>query len=146
MRRLVRPVVATAAIAVPLLAVARPAGAYPVASEYGETQATFTNPDTGEEVSCRVSALTSVEPDGSGSTGTESSGDYSECYDARVELHATWTDSEGRSRHVPQVRRSFIVSAQLEDVAGDLVVRHKVTYGLCDTDDQCRYEVETSPK
>jgi hypothetical protein len=146
MRSLVRPF-AAAAVAVPLLAVARPAAAdHQVASEFSETQATFTSTETGEQVWCSVNGLTTVEQDGTGHTTTESSGDYSECYDTRVELHATWTDSAGRTRHVSVVRRTFIKSAELEDVASDLVVRHVVVYGLCDTDDQCRYELETSPK
>jgi hypothetical protein len=90
--------------------------------------------------------LTTVGDDGAGDTTTESSGDYSECDDTRVELHATWTEFEGRTRHVSVLRRTFIKSAELEDVASDLTVRHVVTYGLCDTDDQCRDELETSPK
>jgi hypothetical protein len=131
---------------VPLLAVARPAAADQVASAFSETQATFTSPETGEQVWCWVNGLTTVDEDGTGDTTTESSGDDSECYDTRVALHATWTDFEGRPRHVSVTRRTFIMSAELEDVASDLTVRHVVTYALCDTDDQCRYELETSPK
>jgi hypothetical protein len=145
MGRVVRPLAAAAA-AVLLLAVARPAAADQVASEFSETQATFSSPETGEQVWCWVNGLTTVGDDGAGDTTTESSGDYSECDDTRVELHAPWTDFEGRTRHVSVLRRTFIKSAELEDVASDLTVRHVVTYGLCDTDDQCRFELETSPK
>jgi hypothetical protein len=53
MGRLVRPLAAAAA-AVLLLAVARPAAADQVASEFSETQATFSSPETGEQVWCWV--------------------------------------------------------------------------------------------
>jgi hypothetical protein len=78
---------------------------------------------------------------------TESSGDFSECYrEVRVETHATWIDGRGRTVRLSRVEQSPIMTVRLDDVASDLVVRHEVTYGQCDRDDQCHFELETATK
>jgi hypothetical protein len=149
MRIPVRPL-AAAALAVPLLAGSAPAGAGEL-TDYQDVEATFTSTATGDEVSCWFSAYTSREhegePDGWSYTSTESSGDFAECYQrVRVETHATWIDSTGRTVRVSQSENSFIDVIRLQDVASNLVVRHEVTYGQCDRHDQCHYELETATK
>lgn len=136
---------AAAAIALPLLATAAPAGAASTTG-FDEVQPTFTSTETGDEVSW-FSASTSVDDPTWPYTITESSGDFAECYaGVRVETHATWVDGRGRTVRVTESQRSFIDVIRFEDVARDLVVHHEVTYGQCDRRDQCHYELETSAK
>ena len=140
----VRPL-AAAALAIPLLTNAAPAGAGPL-TDSQVSEVAFTSSETGDEVSCWFSAYTSVEDPEWPYTSTESSGDFAECYaHVRVETRATWTDSSGRTVRVSRTD-NFIDVIRLEDVASDLVVRHEVTYGQCDRHDQCHYESETSAK
>jgi len=141
----VRPV-AAAAIALPLLAGGAPAGAGEL-TDSQEIQVRFTSTATGDEASCWFSVSTSVEDPGWPFSITESSGDFEECYArVRVETHATWVDGRGRTVRVSESERSFIDVVRYEGVARDLVVRHEVTYGLCDRHDQCHYELETAAK
>ena len=137
---------AGAAVAMPLLAWGAPAGAAQL-SDFDQVEVTFTSTETGDDVSCWFSAYTSREHADWPYTSTESSGDFSECYqEVRVETHASWIDSQGRTVRLSRTRPSPITVIRLEDVASNLVVRHEVTYGQCDRDDQCHYELETSAK
>src|SRR5215211_7033312 len=136
---------AVAAVAAPLLAVVPPAAAERL-TDFRVTEVTFTSTESGEEVTCFVTASASREDDGSGTASTESSGDFSECYNTRVEVHATWTDDQGRTVRVSDSRKSFLTTLHLDDVGHDLAARHEVTYALCDPHDQCHYEVHTAAK
>jgi len=142
----VRPLAAVAAVAVPLLAWGAPAGAGET-SDSDNVEVTFTSTETGDEVSCWFSVYTSVEQEDWPYTMTESAGDFSECYrEVRVETHATWIDSRGRTVRLSRVEQSPIMTVRLDDVASNLVVGHEVTYGQCDRDDQCHFELETATK